>query len=59
MYFLCEFPRLLGIDDDRWRNEREGNTQRAREDAYEAIPFWGEIYRANAGWIRSNAGIAR
>jgi len=29
--------------------EREANTQRARQEAYEAIPFWGEIYRDNNG----------
>jgi hypothetical protein len=41
-YFLREFVRLLGIDEDRWRKEREANTQRVREEAYEAIPFWGK-----------------
>jgi len=48
-YFLREFSRLLDIDEDRWRKEREANTQRARQEAYEAIPFWGEIYRDNNG----------
>lgn len=48
-YFLREFAWLLGIDQDSWRKDREANAQRAREEAYEAIPFWGEIYRANAG----------
>jgi hypothetical protein len=48
-YFLREFARLLGIDEDRWCKEHEANTQRAREETYEAIPFWGEIYRDNAG----------
>jgi hypothetical protein len=48
-YFLREFVRLLGIDEDHWRKEREPNTQRVREEAYETIPFWGEIYRDNAG----------
>lgn len=43
-YFLREFAHLLAIDEDRWK--REANTQRRRE-AYEAIPFWGEIYRYN------------
>jgi len=43
-YFLREFAQLLSIDEDRWRNQSEAHTQR-REDAYQAIPFWGEIYR--------------
>jgi hypothetical protein len=59
-YFLREFARLLIIDEDCWRNEREGNTPRACEDAYEAVPFWGKIYRANAGWLDwIDAGVAR
>jgi hypothetical protein len=48
-YFLREFAQLLGIDEERWRSEREANAQRASEHAYEAIPFWGKIYRDNAG----------
>ena len=38
-YFLREFAQLLGIDEDRGRNECEAHTQRS-EDAYEASPFW-------------------
>jgi hypothetical protein len=44
-YFLREFLELLGINEDPWVSE--AYTQRAREEAYEAIPFWGEIYRDN------------
>lgn len=45
-YFLREFAHLLGIGQDRWREESEADTQR-REETYEAIPFWGEIYQHN------------
>lgn len=44
-YFLFEFADLLGID---WQEtERIAREQRASEETYAAIPFWGELYRYN------------